>query len=327
MDIPVKVIAPLVSVGLVTWNSAACLPACLEALTGQDYPNLELIVVDNASTDLSLAVVSEYVPGARVICNPGNTGFCHAHNQAIRASSGAYYLALNPDVTLQPGYLATLVSSLEVRPDFGSSGGKLLLPPEGGGRACIDSTGLFMDRRRRQFIRGHGEIDLGQYDQDGEVFGLDGAAPLYRKAMLDDIQIFGEFFDESFFAHKEDVDLAWRARLLGWRCWYAHEALAFHKRSFRPGIREAVSPAVRVHAVKNRYLLLLKNESKAGWRRDGLQILWYDFKIFIYLCIFERSSLSALGLVRRNWNGALAWRHEIASRSRIDPSCILSWFR
>jgi len=327
MDIPVKLTAPRVSVGLVTWNSAAYLPACLKALTGQDYPNLELIVVDNASTDHSLAVVSEYAPGARVICNSFNTGFCHAHNQAIRASSGEYYLALNPDVTLQPGYLATLVSALEGRPDFGSSGGKLLLPPEGGGPTCIDSTGLFMDRRRRQFIRGHGEIDLGQYDQDGEVFGLDGAAPLYRKTMLEDIQIFGEFFDESFFAHKEDVDLSWRARLLGWRCWYAHSAVAFHKRSFRPGIREAVSSAVRVHAVKNRYLLLLKNESKAGWRRDGLQIFWYDFKIFIYLCIFERTSLAALGLVRRYWNRALAWRHEIASRSRVDPSCILSWFR
>lgn len=317
---------PLVSVGLVTWNSAVCLPACFEALTRQDYPNLEFIVVDNASMDHSLVVVSERMPGARVICNPANNGFCHAHNQAIQASSGVYYLALNPDVTLQTDYISGLVSVLDEDPRAGSAAGKLLLPAGAGGILQIDSTGLFIDRRRRQYIRGHGEVDTGQYDTGGEVFGVDGSAPLYRRAMLEDVAINGEYFDEAFFAHKEDVDLAWRARLFGWKCLYNPKAVAYHSRTFRPGQREVVAPGIRVHAVKNRYLLLLKNETTLGLRRDGLYIAWYDLKILVYICLFERSSFSAFRLLKQNWYRALAWRREIAGRTRVKPLEILHWF-
>jgi GT2 family glycosyltransferase len=84
--------------------------------------------VDNASTDRSLDLVNQYFPAATVIRNADNTGFCIAHNQAIRASKGAYYMALNSDVIMQPEYLSSLVSALEERPDYGSAAGKLLQP-------------------------------------------------------------------------------------------------------------------------------------------------------------------------------------------------------
>lgn len=318
---------PLVTVGMVIWNSASDLQDCLPALAQQSYRNLELIVVDNASADESLELVATAFPDARVIRNAVNEGFCRAHNQAIRYSRGEYYLALNPDVTMQPGYVSALVGALEARPCCGMAGGKLLLRAKDGQPKSIDSTGLYIDRRRRQYLRGHREADCGQYDHDGEVFGLDGAAPIYRKAMLDDIEVGGQPFDESFFAHKEDVDLAWRARLLGWRAWYVHEAQAFHRRSFRPGHRKPVASAIRVHAVKNRYLLLLKNESSCGWRRDWSRILWYDLKILVFLCLFERRSLTAIGMLRREWASAMKWRRQIQQRSRVDPQQMLGWFR
>jgi GT2 family glycosyltransferase len=318
---------PLVSIGLVTWNSATYLPSCLKALIEQDYVNWELLVVDNASGDYSLDLVAQFFPAAKIIKNTDNTGFCHAHNQAIQSSNGTYYMALNPDVTMQPKYLAAMVSALEERLDYGSAAGKLLQSQTEGKASIIDSTGLFIDRRRRQFLRGNGETDTGQYDHAGEVFGVDGAAPLYRREMLEDIKIDGQYFDESFFAHKEDVDLAWRARLLGWRCWYTPEAVAFHPRSFRPSQRESVAPAVRVHAVKNRYLLLYKNESPQGWRRDGLPIFWYDLKILVYLCLYERSSLSAFKLLHKAWRRAQYWRREIWKRVRVNPDEMLKWFR
>jgi GT2 family glycosyltransferase len=315
----------LVSIGIVSWNSESHLPTCFNALKEQNYPNLEIIIVDNASTDNSLSIISRFIPEAKVICNQSNTGFCHAHNQAIELSRGEYYLALNPDVTLQPEYVRTLVFALEEKKGYGLAGGKLLLSIDKD-QHRIDSTGLFIDRRRRQLIRGHGEHDIGQYDLDEEVFGLDGAAPLYRKAMLEDIKIFGEYFDENFFMHKEDVDISWRARLLGWRCWYAHNAIAYHKRTFRPGIRGAINSDIKVHAVKNRYLLMLKNESKEGWNRDKYQILWYDVKILSYICLVEPSSLSAFGLIRRTWDRTIKWRNEIKVRSRAEPGQILQWF-
>jgi GT2 family glycosyltransferase len=314
-----------VSVGLVTWNSAAHLPACLNALAEQTHRCLELIAVDNASTDDSAAQVAARYPGAHVVRSPVNTGYCGGHNQAIRAARGRYYLPLNPDVVMTPTYVAALVDELEAQPRFGSAAGKLL---QGNGpRPTIDSTGLFIDRKRRQYLRGHGEPDTGRYQAGSEVFGVDGAAPLYRRAMLDDIQIDGEYFDESFFAHKEDVDLAWRAQLLGWPCWYTPQAVAVHPRNFRPGRRAPMAAAIRVHAVKNRYLLLLKNESRAGWRRDGARILAYDLQILAYLLLFERSSLGAFPLLRQAWPRARRWRAEIWRRARRQPDAALQWFR
>jgi GT2 family glycosyltransferase len=317
---------PLVSIGIVTWNNSDSLSDCLRSILGQDHKNWELIVVDNASSDASPALAAQLFPEARVIRNINNTGFCHAHNQAILASNGSYYLALNPDVIMQPGYISVLVSVLEAHPDYGSCAGKLLQSVPNGQAAVLDSTGLFIDRQRRQYLRGHAELDAGQYEE-GEIFGVDGAAPLYRRAMLDDTRIDGQYFDEAFFVHKEDVDLAWRARLLGWRCWYAPQAVAVHPRNFRPGQpRERSSPAVRLHAVKNRYLLIIKNESRCGWWQDGINILWYDLKILGFLCLFERSTLKALTMLPAIYPRARSWRREIWKRVKVEPGEIQKWF-
>ena len=292
----------------------------LAALRQQRYAATEFIVVDNASTDDSVAQVLAQFPTARVIRNTHNRGFCGGHNQGIAAAQGQYYLPLNPDVAMQPDYIAALVDALEARPEYGSAAGKLLQAP-----GVVDTTGLFINRRRQQYLCGHGEADRGQYDTPGPVFGVDGAAPLYRRAMLEAIQFEGEYFDESFFAHKEDVDVAWRAQLLGWPCWYTPEAVAMHPRSFKPGRRAHIAPAVRVHAVKNRYLLLAKNESAGGWLRDGAHILFYDLQILAYLLVFERSSLRALPLLRRVWARTQQWRRHIWAQIK-DPEVCLPWF-
>ena len=318
---------PLVSVGIVTWNSSIHLPNCLDALASQSPIDFELIVVDNASNDNSLDVIMKYFPQAITIRNAENTGFCHAHNQAIRASRGRFYLPLNPDIEMEKNYISVLVADLETRPTYGSAAGKLLLKPRETSPHKLDSTGLFIDKRRRQFLRGHAEIDLGQYDQPGEVFGVDGAAPLYRREMLEDIKVDGQYFDEIFFAHKEDVDLAWRARLLGWSCWYDPKAVAYHERNFKPGQREVISSVIKVHAIKNRYLLLMKNELPSGWFRDGLSILWYDLQIFVYMCLFERSSLKAFGILWQDRSRVIAWREDIKRRLRVQPAEMLSWFK
>src|SRR5512140_3208326 len=118
---------PLVSIGIVTWDNSNSLSDCLGSVLGQEYQNWELIVVDNASSDASPEIATLLCPQAKVIRNTSNTGFCHAHNQAIQSSSGTYYLALNPDVVMQPGYISGLVSALEARPEYGSCAGKLLL--------------------------------------------------------------------------------------------------------------------------------------------------------------------------------------------------------
>lgn len=316
---------PLVTIGLVTWNSASDLPSCLAAIAHQTHANLETIVVDNGSADGSVEVVRRLAAGALIVENHENLGHCRGQNQAIDASHGQYFLPLNPDVTLDPEYIAALVASLETRPEYGSAIGKMWLL-DGASDRVLDGTGLFVDRRRHQYLRGHGQVDRGQYDEPGEVFGADGAAPLLRRTMLEDCRLFDQVFDEAFFAYMEDVDLAWRARLFGWKAWYDPAATSVHDRSFRPGMRRKVPADLRRMAVKNRYLTLLKNEGGAAWRRDWWRILSYDLRILGYLLLFEQSSMGSIADLRRQSRQAIRWREKIRPRIRVSREDCLAWF-
>jgi GT2 family glycosyltransferase len=282
-------VSKTVSAGIVIWNSAADLPACIEHLSAQSYPPSEIVIVDNASSDDSLSIARAGFPQATIIDNEHNAGYCVAHNLAISRSSGDYYLALNPDVQLSPKFIESLVGALEDHPECGSAVGKFWLPNEAGIK-MLDGAGLGMDCRRHQYLRGHGELDEGQFDRAGEIFGADGAAPLHRRVMLEEVRIFDEYYDEQFFAYMEDVDLAWRAKLLGWRCWYEPAATAVHDRSFKPGIRATMPEEIRRIAVRNRYLTILKNESREGYRRDWPRIHWYDLKIAAYMALEKSHS-------------------------------------
>jgi len=317
----------LVSIGIVTWNSARDLPSCIEGLQVQNYPYVEFIIVDNGSQDGTLQLLEAFAPNPVLIRNASNQGYCKAHNQAIAAARGEFYLALNPDVTLQPGFVTALVATLESHPASGSAVGKILLHHEdGSGNPRIDGAGLLIDRRRHQYLRGHRQVDRGQYDRPGEVFGADGAAPLHRRAMLEDVKVFGQYFDEQFFAYMEDVDLAWRARLLGWSCRYEPGAVAWHDRSFMPGRRVRMPKTLRRIAIKNRYLTLLKNEASECWRRDWWCIHAYDLGILAYVLLLEQTSLGAYGMLKDQWRTAQAWRREIWRRVRAEPGERLQWF-
>jgi GT2 family glycosyltransferase len=316
---------PVVTVGIVTWNSEQDLPACLEGLAAQAYPALELIVVDNGSADGSVELVRRRFPKAAVLRNPANEGHCRAQNQAISASHGDYYLSLNPDVCLLPGYIQRMVEALRTRPDFGSAAGKLWQMKPGSAQ-FIDSTGLFIDRSRHQYLRGHGQPDRAQFDTAGEVFGVDGAVAFHRRKMLEDVAFEGEYFDEQFFAYMDDVDLAWRARLRGWRAWYDPAAQAYHRRRFKPGRRLGMERDIRRIAVKNRYLTILKNEGPEEWRRDWWRVRLYDLQVLVYMLFIEQSSLGAYGLLRREWARGKEWREEIWRRARARPEERLRWF-
>jgi len=303
----------------VTFNSAHFLPSCLAGLRQQEGCDLEVIVVDNASDDGSAALVGDLLSTATVICNRENLGFAAAQNQGIAASGGEFVMALNPDVTLAPGYLEDAVATMVEDPTVGTVCGKLLLTSEdpAAGAPLIDSTGLYISRSRRQGLRGHGEPDLGQYDRLTQVFGACGAAPLYRRAMLEDASVEGELFDSDFFIHKEDVDLAWRAQVLGWKAVYVPTAIAYHQRHFRPGARAGVETALRRHAVKNRYLTIVKNDPLPNLLLHLPWVAVYDLGIVLYLLVRERSSLPGLADFLRILPRALAKRRIILARRRV----------
>ena len=320
---------PIVTVTIVTWNSERMLRACLDSLFAQTLTDVEVIVVDNNSTDQTLTILQNY-PLLTLFKQTSNLGFCKAHNLAISYAQGKYVLPLNPDIIMTETYLEKLIQVAENEAQVGIVAGKLLLKDPNAlaeANLLLDSTGLFLEKTRRQFLRGHREPESDRYQQQEFVFGADGAAPLYRRQMLQDCQFEGQYFDETFFAYKEDVDLAWRAQLFGWKSVYTPDAIAFHLRTFKPGQRQGLSKGVRLHSVKNRYLLLIKNELGHTFIRHALHILFYDLKILIYLLLFEQSSLLGLYQALRFLPQALRWRKFIMAHKKVDGPYMLAWMK
>lgn len=221
--------------------------------------------------------------------NEQNTGFAPAHNQAIAGTTTDYVLVLNPDLTLAPDYISRLVARMEADPRIGSATGKLLLKAD---HSLVDSTGLRMNKARRAFDRGAGE-PAGQWNESGEVFGVSGAAAMYSRRMIEDISVEGEFFDADFFAYKEDVDVAWRATLFGWKAFYDTEAVGYHERGWKTSGRSGKSMFIRRISYINRYKMLYKNEPSRTLLLTLLYSLPYEIAAHGYSLLKEPKLLGA----------------------------------
>lgn len=317
------------TVCIVTWNSEKYIRNCLKSLNNQTFRDFELLVVDNNSSDNTLGIVNEVTPYAKVIRNQKNTGFCGGHNLGINVSKGKYYMPFNPDIVAEEDFLLKMVEAIELTNDkIGVVSGKLLRfdSVKNEKTNIIDSTGVFFKKNRRSLDRGAEEIDNGQYDRVEYVFGASGAAPLYKRDMLEDIKIDNQYFLEYFFAYREDVDLAWRAQHRGWKCIYYYHAVAYHVRNNTPLKRKQMSELVNMHSVKNRLLLLLQNETRYGFLVDGWYFLTYDFLIFIYTLIKEKSSIKAFQFIVKNIKEILRIRKHIISTSKVNSRDIIQWF-
>ncbi|MDI6688933.1 MAG: glycosyltransferase family 2 protein [Actinomycetota bacterium] len=255
----------LVSVIIVNWNGKRFVKDCLDSVLGQTYPALEVIVIDNSSTDGSQEIIKRNYPSVILIENEENKGFSMAINQGIATSKGLYVIPLNIDVVMTPTYISEMVKAASLDEKIGSVSGKLLRFNDEGRTKVIDSVGHTMFENRLVIDRGDGEIDEGQYDQVEYIFGSCAAASLYKRGMLEDVKAGGEYFDEAFFAFLEDVDLNWRAQMHGWKCIYTPSAVAYH---YRGGIAVRRTKLVEIHNYKNRYLMILKNDSFASILRN-----------------------------------------------------------
>jgi GT2 family glycosyltransferase len=309
----------LVSVVIVTWNSAPFLRRCLAALAAQTYRQVELIQVDNASADESVAIVRESAKATHII-NDTNRGFSAAVNQAVRVANGEFVLLLNPDAYLEPDYVSSLVAALN---DFGMATGKLLQAESG----LIDSKGIRMTRSGRHFDIDQGLPDTRQRTADTrEVFGVSGAAAMYRSTFIRDVTLGGEFLDEDFFAFREDADVAWRGRLFGWKAIYVPEAVAHHVRKVTPEKRRELSAIINMHGVKNRFLLRLKNEGLYLALRNAPFTLTRDLVVILATLTIERTSLPALSWLWKNRTRIMEKRRAIQSRRRVSDRDLAGWF-
>lgn len=328
------------------------LPDLMESVRSQSYPNVTPIVVDNASSDGSSEFVRDNYPEAMVLRNTRNLGFAKAHNQAIEFArthmvtegDEVFVLVVNPDIILEERFVERLVERFEHRTDVGSACGKLLkvhATMDGDMREksftdLIDSVGLRLYRSRRTVDRGSGEKDSEQYERTEEVFGVSGAVAMYRMKALEDTAVKGEYFDEDFFAYKEDVDLAWRLRLMGWKSLYVPAARAYHYRALAGTEKFSILKMARGHAkrsvlrsrlsYRNHLLTLVKNEHPLNLLRDLPRIAIFEIGKFVYLTLFNPAALGAVPAFVRAFPGAVRKRRIIMDRARAGRREIRHWF-
>jgi len=309
--------SPAVTVSLVTYNGMRWLPGCLASLQRQSVTDFELLVIDNASTDGSLDWLREQasrLPWVSVAASDINLGFAAAQNRNIYRATGEFVCLLNQDVELDEGFLAEAVVGFTGRPHVGAVQGRLLrLLPDGTRSEVIDTTGLRMYRSRRVVSRGQGHVDGHRYRAPGPVWGADGPAPVYRKGALMAVQeprTSGgwQVLDEDFFMYKEDVDLAWRLRRLGWSSWYQPSAIAWHART--AGVGDATSllavarsnwkiePWIKATSWRNQRLMQIKNERLGELWPDLVPTLAREAASAAFIALFDRERLSTTGWTR-----------------------------
>lgn len=239
--------SPLISVVVLNWNGGRIVQECLMSLRAQSYRPLEIIVVDNASTDKSVDLIKMGFPEVKLMVNDRNLGFGGGNNVGIRASQGQYIMILNNDARLGPDCIKELKRSIEKDKGYGACASKIFLEGKGN---LLDATGITIYQDGLSIGRGRLER-ADQYQIEEEVFFASGCACLFRKEMLDDIGL----FDEDFFAYADDTDMGWRAQLAGWKCIYNPKAIVYHLHS---ASSSAYSPLKAFLAERNRIWVAMK---------------------------------------------------------------------
>ena len=333
-----------VTVSIITNNNAEYLSACLGSLIKQRFPSIKIILTDNNSTDNSLEVAKDIFhqnsfSDYQTISNKSNVGFTVAHNKAIDLSKGDYVLILNPDIILDEYFISRLVEYMDSQDMVGAVGGKLLKWDFNQDKKTdiIDSAGLEIYKNHRVIERGGGASSKN-YREPEEVFGISGAAILFNKQALKNICYHGEYFDERFFAYKEDIDICFRIRLAGYRIQYLPEAIAWHDRWETGSKRHESDKAVRAKrerkskiinylSYRNHLLWLLSDEFVSNLIIYSPWIILYELKKLLFLLFKERSSLRGLYDCIRYSPLTLRKRHAIFIRRKIKAKDIRRWIK
>ncbi len=274
----------LISIVIINWNGAQHLPVCLNALRAQTYRNFEVIVADNASHDESLALLARDYPEVKVVALPENRGFTGGNNAGIRAARGEFIILLNNDTEVEECWLEEVSAAFGRHPEAGLVASKMKLFDR---RDTFHTAGDYYRLDGIPGNRGVWEIDRGQYDREEYVFSACGGAAAYRKVMLEQIGL----LDEDFFYSCEDIDLAWRAQLTGWKCVYAPKAVVYHKLSATGGGKTA-----SFYDGRNFLYVIAKDYPASLWKKYRGAILRTQGELF--------------------WEAVRAWRGE-AARARL----------
>lgn len=244
---------PLVSIIIVNYNGYDVLVPCIKSLQKLDYPNFEIIIVDNGSDDASIDFIKNLkIKNVSLIQSTENLGFAGGNNLALTKAKGEYLLLLNNDTVVPSNLLTALVDKLEQDPTIGALQPKIKFMDD---PKRLDNAGAFLNRLGLTVHWGFGEIDRDEFDHEAEIFSAKGACLLTRSSLVKHIGL----FDDHFGSYFEESDFCWRVWLAGFRVIYYPKVSILHKVGFTSEKMDTVF--VMLHSTKNRIFSLFKNLS------------------------------------------------------------------
>ncbi len=222
------VLSARIAIVILNWNGRRHLENFLPSVLLHSSPQAEVIVADNASTDDSLAWLRSHHPGLRIIELPRNYGFAKGYNEALRQVEAEFYLLLNSDVEVTPGWLDPLLQHMDANPTTGAMQPKIKMYADKSLFEYAGAAGGWLDSLGYPFARGrvfdYCETDHGQYDDVARVFWASGAALLVRAGLYHELG----GLDEFFFAHQEEIDFCWRLQLAGYEVVVHPSSVVYH---------------------------------------------------------------------------------------------------
>ncbi len=310
--------APFASIVIPNYNGARFLPTLLDALAKQAFQDFEILLVDDASSDESVAFVEEHYPNVRVIVNRRNLGFAASCNAGAEAASGRVLVLLNNDTEPEPEWLASLVRAVCEQPNAAVVTSKILLH-DGSGR--LHTTGDLLGANGLPRNRGVWEQDAGQYDMQLDVFSGCGGASAFRR---DAWRALGGF-DEEFWMYVEDVDYGFRARLAGWQVAYAPEARVHHHLSATGG-----GATASFYTGRNTIWLIAKNMPASLLRRHWAKIVGAQLGIAVDALRHWRGEAARARLRGQlagllGLSGQLRKRRVVQSRRAVTDGVVARW--
>lgn len=311
-----------VSLHILTWNDLRYLPDLFASLEAQDYSDITIRILDNGSTDGTLAYIQKHRPHWLAARNVRNQGYAPGHNQLMRLAferwggelANKAILLVNADMILHERMVSELVAALQAHPEVGAVQPKLLRAFAGVTvddnvdqtvkSDILDTTGLVLTKTWRMEDRGAGEVDKGQYDSRTDILGATGTSALWRADVLKELLVNGEVFDGDFFAYREDCDLAMRARRAGWKALFVPTALAHHYRGMYGAAQRTLwqrfldrrkqRPFPAALSTRNQLFFLIKNLTCGDWLRSGPRIVLSEAGRLAYGVVFEPMTRSML---------------------------------
>ena len=283
---------PRVAVVILNWNGINYLKQFLPSICASTYPNLDIIIGDNASTDDSVLFVRDNFPQVKIIINEQNYGFAGGYNKILSQLDHDYFILLNSDVEVEPNWIQPVISLMESDSKIAAAQPKILSQVNKHSFEYAGAAGGFIDDFGYPFCRGRLfdalELDKGQYNESSEVFWASGAAFFIKKSNW--LEMNG--LDEDFFAHMEEIDLCWRLKNEGYKIMYCADSQVYHVGG---GTLQAESPFKTYLNFRNNLVLLQKNLPA---KRAAFIIFirfWLDF-ITLIKFLFDGKPKNALAI-------------------------------